>query len=172
MDELAIDKSLSRIAHEIIERNNDLSKLCLIGIERRGAELSEILSNKIKLFANKEVQTGNLDISFYRDDLSKINENPVIKSANLTFSVNKKNIIIVDDVLYTGRTVRAAIDAIFDLGRPDKIQLAILIDRGHRELPIKADYVGKNVPSSKKEHILVCTPKYDNRSEVLLIEDN
>ncbi len=171
MDASAIDRSLSRISHEIIERNTDIGNLCLVGIERRGAELSDILINKIEKFSGLRPAHGKINIRFYRDDLSKLNSEPYLESSpSLPFPVDGANIILVDDVLYTGRTVRAAIDAIFSLGRPDKIQLAILVDRGHRELPIKADYVGKNVPSSKKEHILVCTPSFDGSSQVLLVE--
>ena len=155
MDENGIFRAVTRIAHEIIEKNKGVENLVLIGIQRRGVPLAKMISKKIKEVEGKEVPVGILDITFYRDDLSMLAEHPVINGTEINFPVNDKIVVLVDDVLYTGRTVRSAIDAIMDIGRPKMIQLAILIDRGHRELPIRADYVGKNVPTSKNEVINV-----------------
>ena len=155
MDENGIFRAVTRIAHEIIEKNKGVENLVLIGIQRRGVPLARMISQKIKEVEGKEVPVGILDITFYRDDLSMLAEHPVIKGTEINFPVSDKIIVLVDDVLYTGRTVRSAIDAIMDIGRPKMIQLAIMIDRGHRELPIRADYVGKNVPTSKNEVINV-----------------
>lgn len=155
MDENGIFRAITRIAHEIIEKNKGVENLVLIGIQRRGVPLAKMISRKIREVEGKEVPVGILDITFYRDDLSTLAEHPVINGTEINFPVNDKIIVLVDDVLYTGRTVRSAIDAIMDIGRPKMIQLAILIDRGHRELPIRSDYVGKNVPTSKSEVINV-----------------
>ncbi len=155
MDESGIFRAVTRIAHEVIEKNKGVENLVLIGIQRRGVPLAKMISQKIKEVEGKEVPVGILDITFYRDDLSTLSEHPVINGTEINFPVNDKIIVLVDDVLYTGRTVRSAIDAIMDIGRPKMIQLAILIDRGHRELPIRADYVGKNVPTAKNEVINV-----------------
>ena len=169
MDSAAIRRALTRISHEIIEKNKGIDNLALIGIQRRGVSLSERIAEKIKDVEGETPETGILDITFYRDDLSFLNEHPVVKGTDIPFSVNGKRIVLVDDVLYTGRTVRAAIDAIMDIGRPSSIQLAILIDRGHRELPIRADYVGKNVPTSKKEFIEVKVMEFDNEEGVFIV---
>lgn len=155
MDENGIFRAVTRIAHEIIEKNKGIEDLVLIGIQRRGVPLAKMIAKKIYDVEGKEVPVGILDITFYRDDLSMLAEHPVINGTEINFPVNDKIIVLVDDVLFTGRTVRSAIDAIMDIGRPRMIQLAILIDRGHRELPIRADYVGKNVPTSKSEVINV-----------------
>ncbi|OGO81242.1 MAG: bifunctional pyr operon transcriptional regulator/uracil phosphoribosyltransferase [Clostridiales bacterium GWC2_40_7] len=155
MDENGIFRAVTRIAHEIIEKNKGVENLVLIGIQRRGVPLAKMISKKIKEVEGKEVPVGILDITFYRDDLSMLAEHPVINGTEINFPVNDKIVVLVDDVLYTGRTVRSAIDAIMDIGRPKMIQLAIMIDRGHRELPIRSDYVGKNVPTSKSEVINV-----------------
>jgi len=170
MDENGISRAVIRIAHEIIEKNKGIENLVLIGIQRRGVPLAKMISQKIKEVEGKEVPVGILDITFYRDDLSMLAEHPVIKGTEINFPVNDKIIILVDDVLYTGRTVRSAIDAIMDIGRPKMIQLAILIDRGHRELPIRADYVGKNVPTSKNEVINVKLFDID-RKNIVTISD-
>ena len=154
MDESGIIRAVIRIAHEIIEKNKGVEDLILIGIQRRGVPLAKLIAGKIKEVEGKDVPVGILDITFYRDDLSTLAEHPVINGTEINFSVTDK-IVLVDDVLYTGRTARSAIDAIMDIGRPKMIQLAILIDRGHRELPIRADYVGKNVPTSKSEVVNV-----------------
>jgi len=166
MDESAMMRALSRISHEIIERNKGVSDVAIIGIQRRGVPLSNMISEKIHEIEGVGVPVGILDITFYRDDLSLLSEHPVVKGTEIDFSVTGKKIILVDDVLYTGRTVRAAIEAIMDLGRPSSIQLAILVDRGHRELPIRADYVGKNVPTSKDEVIHVKLEEYDGINSV------
>ncbi len=169
MDGAAIRRALTRISHEIIEKNRGIDNLALIGIQRRGVPLSERIAKKIEDVEGKMPETGILDITFYRDDLSFLNEHPVVKGTDIPFSVNGKDLVLVDDVLYTGRTVRAAIDAIMDIGRPSSIQLAILIDRGHRELPIRADYVGKNVPTSKKEFIEVKVMEFDDEEGVYIV---
>jgi pyrimidine operon attenuation protein/uracil phosphoribosyltransferase len=155
MDENGIMRAVTRIAHEIIERNKGVKDVYLIGIQRRGVPLAKMIAAKIREVEGMEVPVGILDITFYRDDLSMLSEHPVVNGTEINFSVTDKIIVLVDDVLYTGRTARAAIDAIMDLGRPRMIQLAILIDRGHRELPIRADYVGKNVPTSRTEVVNV-----------------
>jgi pyrimidine operon attenuation protein/uracil phosphoribosyltransferase len=166
MDESAMMRALSRISHEIIERNKGISEVAIIGIQRRGVPLANMIAERILEIEGVKIKVGILDITFYRDDLSLLSEHPLVKGTEIDFSVNGKKIILVDDVLYTGRTVRAAIEAIMDLGRPDNIQLAILVDRGHRELPIRADYVGKNVPTSKSEVIHVKLKEYDGINSV------
>jgi len=168
MDEIEITRAISRIAHEIIERNKGVDNVVLIGIQRRGVPLAERIAEKIAVVEGRPVSVGILDITFYRDDLSLLAEHPVINSTEIYFPVNDKVIILVDDVLYTGRTVRAAIDAIMDLGRPKMIQLAALIDRGHRELPIRADYVGKNVPTSRNELVNVLLTETDGENRVTI----
>lgn len=155
MDENGIMRAVTRIAHEIIERNKGVDDLVLMGIQRRGVPLAKMIAQKINEVEGKSVPVGILDITFYRDDLSMLSEHPVINGTEIDFPITNKIIVLVDDVLYTGRTVRSAIEAIMDIGRPKMIQLAILIDRGHRELPIRSDYVGKNVPTSKNEVIHV-----------------
>jgi pyrimidine operon attenuation protein/uracil phosphoribosyltransferase len=154
MDKDQMERSLQRMAHEIIEQNRGLEKIRLVGIRSRGVPLAERLSSYLKLITNQEIPVGILDITLYRDDLSTISHQPIIKGSAIDFDIEDSIIVLVDDVLYTGRTVRAAIDALMDFGRPKQIQLAVLIDRGHRELPIKADYVG-NFPTSKEELIKV-----------------
>lgn len=170
MDETAMQRALTRIAHEIIEKNRGVEKLAIVGIQRRGVPLARELTQKIEEIEGVRPLEGTLDITFYRDDLSHLTSHPVIKHTDLPFNVNDLTIVLVDDVLFTGRTARAAIDAIFDLGRPAKIQLAVLVDRGHRELPIKPDFIGKNVPTSSRELILVQVPEYDDAKQVLLAE--
>lgn len=155
MDESGIMRAVTRIAHEIIEKNKGVKDIMLIGIQRRGVPLARLIASKINEVEGKEVPVGILDITFYRDDLSMLSEHPVINGTEINFPVTDKIVVLVDDVIYTGRTVRSAIDAVMDIGRPKMIQLAILIDRGHRELPIRADYVGKNVPTSKTEVVNV-----------------
>ncbi|WP_136479572.1 bifunctional pyr operon transcriptional regulator/uracil phosphoribosyltransferase PyrR [Acetivibrio thermocellus] len=155
MDESAIMRAITRIAHEIIEKNKGVDNLALIGIQRRGVPLAKMIAEKIKGVEGKSVPVGILDITFYRDDLSMLSEHPIINGTQIDFPITDKKIVLVDDVLYTGRTVRAAIDALMDAGRPKMVQLAVLIDRGHRELPIRPDYVGKNVPTSRLEVVNV-----------------
>ena len=168
MDESAIMRAVTRIAHEIIERNKGVDDVRLIGIQRRGVPLAKMIAAKIREVEGRDVPTGILDITFYRDDLSMLSEHPVVNGTEINFPVTDKIIVLVDDVLYTGRTARAAIDAVMDIGRPRIIQLAILIDRGHRELPIRADYVGKNVPTSRSEMVNVKLMEFDGVNKVTL----
>jgi len=169
-DEIAVKRAIVRIAHEIIEKNEDVENICLVGIKTRGIPIAERLQQEIAKIENKNVEVGTLDISFYRDDLTVItNENPTVNH-EVDFKITGKNIILVDDVIYTGRTVRAALDAILSKGRASKIQLAVLVDRGHRELPIRPDYVGKNVPTSKSELIKVSLSETDGEDCVNLYE--
>lgn len=168
MDEGAVLRALTRIAHEIVERNDEANEICIIGIVRRGVALAEVLSEKLKTLG-VNVKTGKLDISLYRDDLSTNQQDmPILNKTEISFDINGATVVMVDDVLYTGRTARAAMDALIELGRPAKIQLAALVDRGHRELPIRADYVGKNIPTSKNEVVVVSVPPYDSDTNVKL----
>ncbi|TYQ13300.1 UNVERIFIED_CONTAM: pyrimidine operon attenuation protein/uracil phosphoribosyltransferase [Acetivibrio alkalicellulosi] len=168
MDESGIIRAVTRISHEIIEKNKGVEDLVLIGIQRRGVPLAKMIAEKIKGVEGKEVPTGILDITLYRDDLSLLAEHPIINGTEINFQINGKKIVLIDDVIYTGRTVRAAIDALIDIGRPKMIQLAVLIDRGHRELPIRADYVGKNVPTSKFEVVNVKLYEVDRVNSVTI----
>lgn len=170
MDATMMDRALSRIAHEIIERNKGIEDLYLIGIQRRGVPLARRIAEKIAAIEGQAPPVGILDITFYRDDLSMLSEHPVINGTSLPFAVQDKKMVLVDDVLYTGRTVRAAIEALFDFGRPQQIQLAILIDRGHRDLPFRADYTGKNVPTSRSEVIHVMISEIDGEDQVVLCD--
>jgi len=170
MDEKALDRALTRIAHEILERNKGVEDLVIIGIKTRGITLAKRLCSKIKTIEGKEVPLGALDITSYRDDIKDMKNIPEEDFTEVSFDVTGKKIILVDDVLYTGRTIRAAMDAIVDIGRPLNIQLAVLIDRGHREFPIRADYVGKNVPTSRSEMIIVNVMEADDKDGVLLGE--
>lgn len=170
LDEKAIKRSLIRISHEIIEKNKGVEDIVLIGIKRRGYPLAERISKCIENIEGIKVPVGSLDITLYRDDLTNISEMPKVKNNQLDLEVKGKKVIIVDDVLYTCRTARAAIDAIIDLGRPSAIQLAVLIDRGHKELPIRADYVGKNVPTSKDEIVKVEIEEIDENDSVKIYE--
>lgn len=169
MDEAAMHRSLMRIAHEIEERNEG-KDVYLVGIRRRGIPLARIIADNIEKVYGKRPEIGELDIVLYRDDLSKKQDIATVTDTNIPFDINGKRIIIVDDVLYTGRTARAAIEAIFSEGRPEAIQFAVLIDRGHRELPIRADFVGKNIPTSQKELIAVNVPEFDGKFSVELFE--
>lgn len=168
MDENAMNRAITRIAHEIIERNKGVEDVRLIGIQRRGVPLAKMIASKIREVEGKDVPVGILDITFYRDDLSMLSEHPVVNGTEIDFTVTDKIIVLVDDVMYTGRTARAAIDAVMDIGRPRIIQLAILIDRGHRELPIRADYVGRNVPTSRLEMVNVKVMEFDGVNKVTL----
>ncbi|MEW6163064.1 MAG: bifunctional pyr operon transcriptional regulator/uracil phosphoribosyltransferase PyrR [Nitrospirota bacterium] len=154
-DRKDIDRALNRMAHEIIEKNKGTERLCLVGIQRGGVHLAKRLASKMREIEKKEIPVGSLDIAFYRDDLNIRKEQTIVRRTDVPFEVTDLKIILVDDVLFTGRSIRAAMDALMDLGRPASIQLAVLIDRGHRELPIKADYVGKNIPTSLTENIEV-----------------
>lgn len=150
-----IDRALTRMSHEIIEKNKGTERLCLVGIQRGGVHLARRLASKIKEIEKKEIPVGSLDIALYRDDLNMRKKQPVVRRTEVPFEVTDLKIVLVDDVLFTGRSIRAAMDALTDFGRPAAIQLAVLIDRGHRELPIKADYVGKNIPTSMSENVEV-----------------
>jgi len=164
-----IRRTLARIAHEIIERNKTVSDIVLVGIRTRGVPLAKRLASNIKTFENIEVPVGILDISLYRDDLDSRALKPLIGSSNIPTSIENKTVILVDDVLFTGRSVRAALDALIDYGRPKIIQLAVLVDRGHRELPIRADYIGKNIPSSRSEDIRVELMEVDGIDRVSIL---
>lgn len=168
MDDKAMRRAIVRISHEIIERNKGVENIVLIGIRTRGVPIAERLAATIKDIENVEVPVGMLDITLYRDDLSTLAYNPIIHGTEIDVDLNGKTIILVDDVLYTGRTIRAALDAVIDMGRPRAIQLAVLIDRGHRELPIRADFAGKNVPTSHKEAITVFLAEEDVKDEVVI----
>jgi len=178
LDADALGRTLQRIAHEIVERNEDLSSVALVGIHTRGVPLAQRLRRLIQEFAGVEVALGTLDITFYRDDLvarggeAPLHPQPVVKATTLDFSLEGVTCILVDDVLYTGRTIRAAIEALFDYGRPQRVQLACLVDRGHRELPIRPDYVGKNLPSARDERVQVQLVEVDEVDAVLLIQGN
>ena len=170
LDKEAITRSLMRIAHEIVEKNKGTGDLCLIGIRNRGVYLAQRLAGYIKNIEGKDVASGALDITLYRDDLALASGQPLVRKTEIAFDINGKSLILVDDVLYTGRTIRAALDALVDFGRPKSIQLAVLIDRGHRELPIRADYAGKNIPTSKDETVEVRLQDVDGIDEVVIIE--
>lgn len=167
LDGTAMNRALTRIAHEIIEANKGAKDIILIGIETRGVPLAYILAEKIKMIENVEVPVEKINITFYRDDLEKKYAHPITGESTI-HDINDKTVILVDDVIYTGRTVRAAMDAVMDLGRPSYIKLATLIDRGHRELPIRADFIGKNIPTSKKEIVHVKIDAIDGENCVLL----
>ena len=168
MDDAAVERAVTRISHEIIERNNGVDNVCLVGIMRRGVPLATKIAHMIEKIEGAVLPVGALDITLYRDDLTTIGDLPQVRKALLPFDVSNKKIILVDDVLYTGRTVRAAIEAPFSQGRPASIQLAIMIDRGHRELPIRADYIGKNVPTARTEAIAVKMHETDRIQQVEL----
>lgn len=172
LDEPAITRALTRIAHEILERNKGGEDLVLVGIKTRGVPLAKRLKENIKRIEEIDVPIGELDITLYRDDLEEKSLDPELLSAQINVDVTNKTVILVDDVLYTGRTVRAALDAVIDISRPAQIQLAVLIDRGHRELPIRADYVGKNIPTSTRESIVVGLNEVDDNDEVSIYERN
>ena len=165
-----IDRTLVRLAHEILERTKDLDKLAFIGIRRRGVPLAQRLASKIESLENRKIAVGILDINLYRDDLSTVDIKPVVNGTEIPFEVAGKDIILMDDVLYTGRTVRAALDALFDHGRPARVQLLVLIDRGHRELPIEARFIGRSVQTSDTEIIEVKFREIDSMEKVLLVE--
>ena len=165
-----IERTLVRLAHEIVEKSNGSTNLALVGIKRRGIPLAERLGKLISQIEKRPVDTGVLDIQFYRDDLSTAGVRPLVTPGAIGFDIEGRDIVVCDDVLYTGRTVRAALDALFDHGRPRRVQLAVLIDRGHRELPIEATYVGKNIPTSSREIIEVKFSEVDGSDQVLLVE--
>jgi pyrimidine operon attenuation protein / uracil phosphoribosyltransferase len=175
LDDEAISRTLSRIAHEIIERNDDVATVALVGIHTRGVPLAQRLRRLIEEFSGREVALGSVDITFHRDDLhvrggeAPLHPQPLVRDTKLEFPLEGMTIVLVDDVLYTGRTIRAAVDALFDYGRPARVQLAVLADRGHRELPIRPDYVGKNLPTSRGERVQVQLVEVDEVDRVLLV---
>ena len=169
LDDAALDRALTRIAHEILEKNGGAAELAFVGLRTRGVTLAQRLAAKIAQIDGAAVPVGTLDITLYRDDLG-IRGTPVIRGTDIPFSIKGKTVVLVDDVLFTGRTIRAALDAIIDLGRPKAIQLAILIDRGHRELPIRPDYIGKNLPTSRRESVAVRLREHDGEDRVVIEE--
>ena len=166
-----IDRTLTRLAHQILEKNSGTDNLCFIGIKTRGVPLARRLAKNVEEITGVKMPVGELDITLYRDDLSKVALDPVINQTSIPFPIDGKIIVLVDDVIYTGRTVRAALDALVDVGRPAKIQLCVLIDRGHSELPIKANFVGKNIPTSKSEVVSVNLEETDRVSNVVILEN-
>ena len=170
LDGPSMSRAITRIAHEIIERNKGIDECILVGIKTRGAFLAKRLAEKIEQIEGKPIRTGELDITLYRDDLStkQIDDEAQVQQVDITHNVSDQKVVLVDDVLYTGRTVRAALDAVMDLGRPSQIQLAVLVDRGHRELPIRADYVGKNIPTSSAERIVVNLVESDGQDLITI----
>jgi pyrimidine operon attenuation protein/uracil phosphoribosyltransferase len=170
MDESSINRSLRRLTHEIIEKNRGTQDLVIVGIRNRGDSLAKRIIQSIQEIEGVEVPLGVLDITLYRDDFERITDHPLVQVTDISTDITNKRIVLVDDVLYTGRTIRAALDALIDFGRPALIQLAVLVDRGHRELPIKADYVGKNVPTAQDEQIQVRLKEIDGEDKVLLVQ--
>lgn len=171
LDDKAINRALTRISHEIIEKNKGVDNVIILGIKTRGVPLAKRIADKIESFESIKIPLDVLDITFYRDDLEKKSQQPIVQN-NLQKNVENKTVVLVDDVIYTGRTLRAAIDAVIDAGRPNKIQFAALIDRGHRELPLRPDYVGKNIPTSNEEIVSVRLLETDNIDEVIVSDRN
>lgn len=173
VDTMTMKRALTRITYEIIERHKGIDDIVLIGIKTRGIYLAERLAERLKQLEGVDIPVGELDITLYRDD-NHMNEHgePELHASDVPFSLEHKEVILVDDVIFTGRTIRAALDAIMDIGRPDKISLAVLVDRGHRELPIRADYVGKNIPTSKSEQIIVGVEEVDGKDHIIIKRDN
>ena len=169
LDSSSIERAIVRMAHELLEKNKGTEGLCLIGIQTRGVILANRLEKVIESIAKVKVPVGILDINLYRDDLTKVSEQPIIHKTEINFDLDNKTAVLVDDVLYTGRTVRSALDALVDFGRPRRIELAVLIDRGHRELPIRADFVGKNIPTSDEEIVHVHFHEKDQKEEVIVV---
>lgn len=171
LDNNDINRAIRRMAHEIIEKNKGTENLCLVGIQKGGVILANRLATEIHAIGGRLIEVGILDISFYRDDFNTKDEQPIVKKTEIPCTINDKTVVLVDDVLFTGRSIRAAMDALIDFGRPGHIQLAVLIDRGHRELPIKADYAGKNIPTSFNDLIEVQLKENDKNNKVVLIKD-
>ena len=171
LDAASIDRSLTRIAHEILERNKGLRTIGLVGIQTRGVPLARRLAARLGAIEGVPPRVGVLDINLYRDDLSRIADHPILKRTEIPYNLDDAVVILVDDVLFTGRTVRAALDALMDLGRPRQIQLAVLVDRGHRELPVRADFVGKNLPTAETERVDVRLTETDGEDEVVIVKD-
>jgi pyrimidine operon attenuation protein/uracil phosphoribosyltransferase len=170
LDQAGIDRALTRIAHEILEKSQGTEGLALVGIKTRGVTLAHRIAEKIRAIERRAPPVGALDITLYRDDLGMLEEQPVVKGTEVDFPLKGKTVVLVDDVLFTGRTIRAALDALIDLGRPRMIQLAVLVDRGHRELPIRPDYVGKNLPTSRRETVAVKLEEEDGLDKVVILE--
>ena len=170
LDQESIRRAILRISHEILEKNKGTEDLCIIGIRTRGVILAERISQAIQQIEAQEVPVGILDITLYRDDLTLVDNQPVVRETQVNFDITGKKVILVDDVLFTGRTIRAALDALIDFGRPACIQLAVLIDRGHRELPIRADFVGKNIPTSVDEDVKVILHENDHQEDAVIVE--
>ena len=168
LDGQAMNRALVRVAHEIVERNKGVDNVVLVGIRTRGVPLAQRIAKEIESIEHTKLEVGSLDITLYRDDLSSLAYNPVVRGTEIDFDIIGKTIVLVDDVLFTGRTIRCALDALIDMGRPKSIQLAVMIDRGHKELPIKADYVGKNVPTATSESVEVTLQEIDGVDEVSL----
>src|SRR5688572_13286712 len=173
MDADRIGRTLTRIAHEIVERNKGIDQLALVGVRTRGVHIARRLARALREITGQDIPTGALDITLYRDDLMRqaVGPQPLVRKTEIPFSIDNRKILLVDDVLYTGRTTRAALDALIDFGRPKAIQLIVLVDRGHRELPIKADYVGKNLPTSPEESVRVRLQETDGQDEVVLLQE-
>ena len=171
MDKENIQRALMRIAHEILEKNRGTENLCIVGIRTRGAVLAERVNACIKQIEGNMVPVGILDITLYRDDLTMIDTQPIVRETLIKFDITDKRVVLVDDVLFTGRTIRSALDALIDFGRPANIQLAVLVDRGHRELPIRADYVGKNIPTSIDQDVRVVLKETDKKDDQVIVEE-
>jgi pyrimidine operon attenuation protein/uracil phosphoribosyltransferase len=169
LDQESIERTMMRIAHEIVEKNKGTQELCIIGIRTRGAILARRLNQCLEKIEGKNLPLGILDITLYRDDLTLVANSPLVRETQIPFDITDKKLILVDDVLYTGRTIRAAMDAIMDFGRPQSIQLVVLVDRGHREMPIRADYAGKNIPTAKNETVEVRLKETDGKDEVVIV---
>ena len=168
LDKTDVDRVITRMAHEIIEKNKGIRSLCLVGIQRGGVHIAKRLSSRLETIEGKSIPVGTLDITLYRDDINVRKDQPMVRRTQVNCDVDNKKVVLVDDVLFTGRSIRAAMDAIMDLGRPSAIQLAVLVDRGHRELPIKADFVGKNIPTSKNETVRVLLEEEGGEDRVVL----
>ena len=170
LDEAGLNRALMRISHEIVEHNRGAENLCLVGVRRRGGPIARRIAENIRKIEAVELPVGSVDIAYYRDDLSRLADAPELRRTELPFDVNDRDVVLVDDVIYTGRTARAAIEAVFSCGRPRSLQLAVLVDRGHRELPIRPDYVGKNLPTSRQELVEVRLPDFDGETGVFLMD--
>jgi len=168
LDKIDVDRAITRMAHEIIEKNKGIDSLCLVGIQRGGVHIAKRLRSRLETIEGKVIPVGTLDITLYRDDINVRKEQPMVRRTEVNCDIDNKKVILVDDVLFTGRSIRAAMDAIMDLGRPSAVQLAVLVDRGHRELPIKADFVGKNIPTSKDENVEVQLEEEGGEDRVVL----
>ncbi|HOY09098.1 MAG TPA: bifunctional pyr operon transcriptional regulator/uracil phosphoribosyltransferase PyrR [Candidatus Omnitrophota bacterium] len=171
MDHEYIRRTIRRIAHEILEKNKGIENLCLVGIRTRGVVLAERIRRCIEEIEGRAISVGILDITLYRDDLTRVDTQPIVRETLIDFNISGKKIVLVDDVLFTGRTIRAALDALIDFGRPAQIQLAVLVDRGHRELPIRADYVGKNIPTSLEHNVRVVLEESDHSEDEVVLEE-